>query len=263
MSVVLAATWHPRGETLRFRRLYPDLARVFPHMVVVVPPTTHAGLVLSLRVHDKLTTVVTDDWPGGRRESLEHALSAVPNTSASHLMYADMDRLLRWAETNYDELRQTVKRVQIADYLVIGRTPEAYATHPQALVQTERISNEVFSALLEMPLDLSAGAKGMSIRAAQFIVRNTKPGRALGADSEWTVLCHRRGFRLMSVEVNGLDWESADRYQAQAADYATQQRLAKAYDADPANWAHRANVAHEIVEAGLDAMRRQLMKLDA
>lgn len=259
MSVVLAATWNPRGESKRLRKLYPQLKYLFPHMVIIMPPSTHMGLVLSLRHFDKLTLYVTDNWPDGRRESLNHALKMIANTSASHIMYADMDRLLRWAETRYEELRQTVKRVQMYDCLVIGRTEAALQTHPQALIQTEAMSNRLFSHILQEKVDLSAGAKGFSIRAAQFIVANARAEKPFGADAEWVVLAKRGGFDIRTYHVDGLDWESADRYEEQAADEEQQQTLAAEYDAKAANWKMRVDVANEIIDTGLAALTQQIV----
>ncbi|MEM6283871.1 MAG: hypothetical protein AAF787_16900 [Chloroflexota bacterium] len=258
MSVVLAATWDPRGEAKRLRRLYPQLSRLFGKMVVVMPPGTHFGLLLSLRQFDDLQLFVSDNWPGGRRESLERAITVMPETSASHILYADMDRLLRWAETRYEELRQATRRVQMYDCLVIGRTEMAYGTHPQALVQTEAMSNRVFSHLLNESLDLSAGAKGFSLDAAKFVVRNAQPVSPFGADSEWVVLARRGGFRIRDLRVDGLDWESADRFADTAADADTQYMAAVEYDADPENWKKRVAVADEIILAGIDALKRKL-----
>lgn len=89
---------------------------------------------------------------------------------------------------------------------------------------------------------------------------NTAPGRALGVDGEWTVLLHRAGFRVDYLEVDGLDWESADRYQAQAADGNRQRQLAADYDTSAENWAARVQVAQEITQAALDATQRTLVE---
>ena len=106
---------------------------------------------------------------------------------------------------------------------------------------------------------VSAGSKGFSRRAVECLMANAKPERALGADAEWPIVLHRSGFRLNYVEVDGLDWESADRFRDCAADPVTQQQAALAYDAVSTNWAHRVDVAYEIVQVALDANRRPLI----
>jgi hypothetical protein len=142
--------------------------------------------------------------------------------------------------------------------LIIGRSPDSYQTHPQALVQTEAISNQVISSLLGQNLDVSAGSKGFSRQAAEFIVANCEPGHALGTDAEWPLTLKKGGFRVDFVMVEGLDWESADRYRQQAADSQSQKDAAQAYDADPENWARRVAVAEEIIRLGLESMDREI-----
>jgi hypothetical protein len=198
--------------------------------------------------------VVNAEWSHGRYMALKTALE----TGADHIHYADMDRLLRWVETRPDEWRQTVDAVERCDYLVIGRTDAAWATHPRAMFETERVQNTLFSHLIDLEMDIGAGSKGFSRAAATLIIGNSSPGRALGADAEWTVLAHRGGFEVKAVFVDGLDWESADRYQEQAANHADQRDSANAYDTDPAHWSYRIKVTQEVVESGLDAMQREL-----
>ena len=94
------------------------------------------------------------------------ALQGALDTSADHIHYADFDRLLRWVETCPAEWQQAVESICQSEYLVIGRTPAAYDTHPSALVQTEAISNLVVSYLVGRTMDVSAGSKGISRQAA-------------------------------------------------------------------------------------------------
>lgn len=254
MSMTLATTWQPRGETLRFRKLYPFLATIYDHIVVIMPPQTHTGMLLSFRLYDKLEIVVVDNWVTGRYSALKYAL----NTSAEQIHYVDMDRLIRWAETHPLELQETVALIQETECLVIGRSKLAYKTHPQSLVQTEAMSNRVFSHILGRKLDLSAGSKGFHRKTAQFIINNSQPDRVFGTDAEWVILAKRGGFAVKSILVDGLDWESADRYSNQSADEETQKEAAAKYDADPGNWAYRLAVANEIIEVGIETLTRPL-----
>jgi hypothetical protein len=256
MSVCLAATWNPRGELERFLRLLPQLEAAYTSLVVIIPPDAKDPPLDQLAntpaaQRGCLLVKASPAWPQGRYLSLKTALDTTP---AEHIHYADMDRLLRWVETRPAEWQQAIQQIETHDVLIFGRTPAAYATHPQALVQTEALSNQVVSQLLGQKMDVSAGSKGFSRSAAAFIVANSKPERAIGADATWPILLHRAGFRVGYLEVDGLDWESADRYRATAADAAAQQQAATAYDADPQHWAHRVAIAHEIIECAFAAV---------
>jgi hypothetical protein len=100
-------------------------------------------------------------------------------------------------------------------------------------------------------MDVSAGSKGFSRAAAEYILAHSTAGHALGTDAEWPLLAQRAGFVVDYLEVDGLDWESADRYQDQAADAESQRQAALNYDGDPQNWARRVDIAREIVDIGL------------
>lgn len=253
MAITLTTTWNPRGEMTRLTKLMPELRRAYQAIVTTLPPTGSQGLINEL---EKLgiQAIQNPDWSYGRYLSLQKALE----TPVDHIHYADMDRLLRWVETQPAEWLQALEALQNADCIVFGRSQAAYQTHPQSLVQTEQISNQVTSYLLGREMDVSAGSKGFSRSAAQFIVENTLPLRAIGTDAEWLVLLQRAGFHIQYMEVNGLDWESADRYKEQAADEQAQRQAAIEYDADPAHWARRVEIALEIVQSGLEAQQRQI-----
>jgi hypothetical protein len=253
MNLVLASTWQPRGELPRFQRLLPLLEQVYSGLVIALPPQIELALLAEVEASSqRVHPVRTPDWAWGRYLALKEALE-LPGT---HVQYADLDRLLRWAETRPDEWRRVAEAIERFDCLVIGRTQAAYRTHPRALLQTEAISNAVISFLLGREMDVSAGSKAFSRRAAEFLIANTRPGRALGTDAEWPVLLQRSGFAIEYLSVDGLDWEIPDQYQMQAADPERQRRVLDLYDADPKNWEHRVSVAMEIVQSGLEALKR-------
>ncbi len=250
--IALAATYDPRGELPRLQRLYPLLQSAYDPIVIVLPPHTDPADLAALRALPGAIIRQAERWAEGRFLALELALGS----DAPTIHYNDLDRLLRWVETRPEEWRTVVEQVRAADCLIVGRTPAAYATHPQALIQTEAIANAVVGVLLGRPIDLSAGSKGFSRRAAETLLARAHRDRAMGADAEWPLLLHAAGFTVEYVEVDGLDWETADRYRAAAADPAAQQALAAQMDADPAQWAWRVQVLAEIVHTALEAHPR-------
>ncbi|MCA0452704.1 MAG: hypothetical protein LCI00_01865 [Chloroflexi bacterium] len=255
MSIVLATTFNPRGETGRLRQFWADIQALYDAVVISLPPSIVLEDAMGIRGLDGASIHVNDDWTHGRYMALQLAYQ----TQADYIHYVDMDRLLRWIETQPDELRQTINQVQSSECLVIGRTEAAWETHPQAMRQTEAISSGLFSRLIGQELDLSAGSKGFNRAAVECLLANTQPERAIGADSEWVIICQRAGFKIESLLVDGLDWEIADRYQTTAADSNRQQQIRNEYDADAENWAHRVRIAHEIIEAGMDALNRPIV----
>jgi SAM-dependent methyltransferase len=265
MSTILAATWNPRGEESRLAVLLPKLLQVYTVVVIVLPPEIDPGMLHLLdeltqdqHAEGRIKPVLSPEWSWGRYLALKHSL----DHPGEYIHYADLDRLLRWVETKPAEWQKTLAEFQDWDYLIIGRSQQAYDTHPQALIQTEAISNLVVSYFLGRPVDVSAGSKGFSRGAVEFLMAHIQPLRAIGADAEWTILLQRAGFRIGQLAVDGLDWESADQFRDQAAVYEQQRQAAATYDCDPTHWALRTQIAHEIVQSALEAAQRPIQPLE-
>lgn len=259
MDLALTTTWNPRGELERFMRILPELEQKYKDIVIVLPPEavvsrTELNVIEKVKRIPGLRVFQTVDWAAGRYTALRRAL----DTPANHIIYIDLDRLLHWYEIRPEEWQIVADRGIEADCLIFGRSALAYQTHPRALVMTELISNAVVSYFLGRKVDVSAGCKGFSRRAVEFLMANTTPQRALGTDAEWPILLHRAGFRIDYFEVEGLDWESADRYRQNAADGLSQRLLAQDYDADPEHWAQRVEVALEIIQVALEIQGRPI-----
>jgi hypothetical protein len=218
-------------------------------MTVAVRPGGMAE-AQSLSTHLRMTVFEMPAVGWGRYLGIQKALTANPD----YIHYADMDLLLHWVECDPQEWRETVEAIQRTDCLVIGRTVRALQTRPQAIQQTEHVINLVFSHILGQSMDLGLGTRGYSRRAAQCIIQRSAPGR--WGDAEWLILIQRAGLPVTYCEVDGVEWETPDRYRDQVADAATRQRMADAYDQDAANWALRVRVTQEIVQQGLDAIQR-------
>lgn len=255
MNIALASAWHPRGELDRFLGLLPQLEGAFSGIHITLPPETGEEFYHRLQNLPQVSVTLTPDWSWGRFIAVEGALTY----PCSHIQYADFDRLLHWVETRPAEWLKLLDRIINEECLIIGRSVRAYQTHPKALIQTEAISNRVVSQILDQEMDVSAGAKGFSREAAEFIMANCVPGHALGTDAEWPIILKRAGFRLAFVTADGLDWESADRFQQKAAGEQDQQAAADEYDSDPDNWAKRLEIAQEIITQGYQAAARKLV----
>lgn len=272
--IYLAAPWMPRGELNRLRRYLDRVSAIYDGVVVALPPPSQED-------HTEEADFLRDAgvkcgqfsrW-SGRHVTLQMALEAGADT----IHYVDMDRLVRWVEMRPDELAATAHRVTTIDCLLIGRTSAAYATHSRTLIDTEKLTNGFFSHWLKSQrmgfasnypvLDLSAGSRGFSRRAAEFILKHdtstgseteTDYGNALAMDGGWLALLQRGGFDFDYIEVNGLDWETADRYRDVAATAEQQRELAQKVDADPGEWAIRVRVARELMNYGLTAIEQDL-----
>lgn len=250
MSVTLATTWLPRGELPRLQRYMPLLETLYNDILVVLASDADEAVRQALAAMPMVRVVTVDRIEQARMICIQQAVMI----DADAVHYCDMDRLIRWVETRPDELKQTVSRIQGCDVLIIGRTQAAWDTHPRALHDTEAIILDVTEHALGHRWDTTAGSKGFSRAAAQFLAQHDTAAYGLGTDLTWPILLHRAGFTIEGVAVDGMDWETADRWLDHAADRETQRREAIAYDADPAHWVLRVDVARQIIAAGLHAL---------
>jgi SAM-dependent methyltransferase len=257
MAIVLATAWHPRGELDRFLKLLPVLQEAYSGIAISLHPETEDDLLHQLKELNQVKVVSSPDWSWGRYLALGLAFEF----SGTHIHYADFDRLMRWVETRQAEWKKILEVIEENDCLIIGRSADSYQTHPQALIRTEAISNLVVSHLLGQPLDVSAGSKAFSRKASEYILANCEPGHALGTDAEWPLILHRAGYQINSVSVDGLDWETADRFRNAAADSQNQKKEAELYDRDPQNWSRRVGVAMEIVQVGIETISKESSSL--
>jgi hypothetical protein len=254
MSVTLACTWRPRGQLDRFHRLYPMIAALYSDIVIALLSDERA-IVNALQEYPNVIVVQPTDMSWGRHLAIFTA--AEKQNNAIH--YIDFDRMLRWLETQPTEVQDIIDLISQYDCLIIGRTPEAFSTHAQALQQTETIVNAVVSFLLGQPVDVGGGSRGFSHQAALFLQQQSMLGNALGTDAEWPILLQRGGFSVGYSAAQGLTWEVPDHYRQHAVDPVSQQAAADEYDRDASRWEMRVKTAQGIIDAALKAAQKTLL----
>lgn len=249
-DIALASTWHPRGEAQRLARAWKRISETYCSVSLVVPPDAPCAELADEVGAAREQFFPAPNWSRGRYEALRMAVES----GASAIEYVDMDHLLRWIETRPDEWQKVTETAARTPFLVIGRTRSAYATYPLAIRETERPTNRLFSCIFGQEMDLCVAARGMSRDVACMVQRESTTLEPFGGDIEWPAIAFRHGVGLTYVEVDGLDWESADRYQDAAADSTRQSQLAALYDRDPEHWTFRVRAAEGMIEAGLAAL---------
>ena len=262
--VVLAATYHdPHGAMVaQAQRVMPVLHELYEAIAVLTTSNTSAQAISSLRALG-VEIDVQQPYEGDgiatlglvRRDSLDMALRW--GASAIHL--CDWDRILHWAEFYPDELREVVEAIPNYDLLILGRTARAWASHPQVQRDTERLINHVFGLAWGQPLDVGAGARGLSRRAARMLIDLEEPEPTAGNDGAWPLYVAQQPDLTIGYAVTeGLEWEAPDRHTDEIAAVGGLDAWLAAYDADPEHWAFRTRLAaYEI-----DAIARWRMRDD-
>lgn len=152
---------------------------------------------------------------------------------SDHILYCDGDRAVYWANNYPDELKNCVNNIHLSDFTVYGRTNRAWLSHPDAQKTTESIIDKMFAVKTGLEWDVLAAARGISSKAAKFIVENSKDN-TFGVDVSWPIMTQQNSdiFSMSYVRVDGLGFEGINR------------------DDEIEEWIHRS----KIVQVELEAM---------
>ena len=250
----LALTFHdPPGRMVpQLCQMLPVVRDIFGAIVVEASATSDAAALDVLR--DNGADVTLRPSAGiallgrARRDVMRRALAY----DAPAIMYCDADRVLHWAQCNADELHEVARTLDRHDFTVLGRTPRAFASHPRIQRDTEAIINHVFATLSGDSWDITAAARGCSRRAAERLVVEAVDD-TIGVDATWPLWArHAHGLTVGYRETEGLEFETADRFQAEVVAAGGRDRWIAALDADPALWAERLELARIEVAAMRD-----------
>ncbi|WP_152550127.1 hypothetical protein [Geomicrobium sp. JCM 19039] len=140
-----------------------------------------------------------------------HSLLQLANerTQSDHFHYCDTDRLLTWLDTAKEQLAAVHKTIQANDYTVIGRSEQAFRSHPESWQQTESIVNRLFSKEMgEEDWDVTAGSCGMN-RASLRTLMHEKVFSM--NDAAWPLQVKKRGGAVGYVESDGLAYTQLNR----------------------------------------------------
>lgn len=215
----------------------PGLARVGRHLadlfvgVGALVTTSSADQVVAF-LSDRVGARVAREPAGAshagrhRRRSVELALGFEPDA----VLYGDLDHVLRWIETDEDELKRCLE--SRADLTVVGRTRMAMEASPRRLRDTERIVNHIYQLMTGREWDLMFAFRLMSAAAARAIVEGCVED-TIANDVEWPLFAERRGFAVDYFPAAGLVYRTTEDFDA----------VADARDDDPALWISRVEIA--------------------
>jgi hypothetical protein len=255
MHVALAIIYHDPHSRLTplLTRVAPLLTRTFTGIAVQASPTASEQ---SLAVFQTMGALIGRDTPDQRPGALlrlgrarRNALRLAQDLCTSHTLYFDADRVLHWADRYPDELTDAVAHIADADMTIFGRTPRAFATHPQTQRDTEAIINRVFAAITTHAWDVTGAGRGLSQRATTALVDGC-PDDQISVDVTWPLHLWQSGaFSIAYHELEGLEFETPDRYTPEVAAAGGLAVWMHQVDADPRRWAHRLNIARIQTEA--------------
>jgi len=232
-------------------KLRDALAVLYEAVVIIVPPDVPDEVIQTVGSLPGIDLHMTAAWRSGKHQSLQRSLE----TDVEWVHYCDFDRLLHWLECYPEELAALIVAAS-SDCLILGRTERAWATHPRCMIETEALFSVPFSHLLHHPMDLGAGSRVFSRKAAEIIVEQCQAEWGWAVDVAWPLALQAAGCSIAYREVDGLAWETPDQHREQAADENTRRQMIQTYDGDPVRWRERVAVADEIMRVGVLALEK-------
>jgi len=165
----------------------------------------------------KFNTQISEEGSIGKDYRNAIALALTLNTSFIHLL--DFDRALHWAENFFDELKKVEEQiVNYSGYVCFVRSKKAFETHPITQRSTETVVNAIASEVAGLGVDIMSGSLGMERRLAEFVVKESKRDD-FGFYAEPLIIAKKHEFKIHTIEVDGLEWETPDQYKEQIEKY--------------------------------------------
>jgi len=211
--MVLASTIHDPEARLLSEIFEVSSLRLDDESVVVAySPQTHSGITELLEDYGYLLVEGGESVVSVYRAALGRSLQEGPG----HVFYCDLDRLLHWSKTFPMELAETRKKALAYDFLMVGRTRRAFATHPPTQTLTEEVANLVASKVAgaSSVMDFISVCWGLSAPLVECLLSRPEIN-AHGFFCGWPVATWGMAVRRGYVEVDGLEWETPDRYEAE------------------------------------------------
>ncbi|MCM3357488.1 hypothetical protein [Psychrobacillus sp. MER TA 171] len=200
--VLITVTHDPDGKSVDlFKAYHQTLSNIYGDVYLTISDESSKKLLEVIQNSAvKYRVIPKKGAANARRQALKFSLQS----HSEHYHYCDLDRILTWIHSYPNELKRVVNQILNYDYLVIGRTEQAMLTHPLEWIETERVTNKIFSLEVGQSFDITAGSCAFKRECAKYIIHYSK---ALMTDAEWAMIAYRiAGFQLGYLEVNGLEY---------------------------------------------------------
>ena len=163
------------------------------------------------------------------------------------LFYCEFDRLLHWERTYPEELESFLINDINVDFICVGRTDRAFATHPMTQIATESIINQIGSKILGLspPIDIVGACWVMKAALAQWLL-NFPIHTDFGLYASWSLLLWNYANSKKYVAVEGQEWETRDRYQNEINQVGYEQWLNAFQTSD--EWQKRVQLLNDCIE---------------
>ncbi|MBD3196337.1 MAG: hypothetical protein GF317_14860 [Candidatus Lokiarchaeota archaeon] len=215
-SIQIASTLHEPEFRLKdvFQRTTAFIKRHIPHIYLSYTSQTSEEVVSALSNEGIICKVTpNDDQVNTYNYAVKLCIDNWKDNISKRIFYIDFDRLLHWINFYPEELIKIIGMVDEYDFLHIGRTARAFETHPKTQKRTEGVINNLGSKVLEEKriIDIISVNFAFSKRLAKIII-DYSYSTAVGFYCTWPIILWKNANNPSYVEVEGLEWETPDRF---------------------------------------------------
>jgi hypothetical protein len=150
---------------------------------------------------------------------ISNAVDQINNPALDFIFYIDFDRLIHWVLHFPKELKDVFLNFKGYDFLHIGRSKRAFATHPPTQQKTEYITNKIGSKAIGFSeiRDIISVCFIINKRLAEKII-NMDHITTMGFYGTWPLVFWQWAETKEYIEVGGLEWETPDKYETEIND---------------------------------------------
>lgn len=187
-----------------------SLRGLFNSAIVSYTPKTHLNTVNLLIEKGYSVYEANDTVLNCYQMSLRNSL----DSNVDVIFYCDLDRALHWIKYFPEEINTIIKKmVTQDDFILLGRTRRAFETHPDTQSSTEGIANLIVSKILGFTNTRDVLSATWILNASHVgTILKFKSENRFGFYAEWPIILWRVANHPNYIEVEGLEWETPDRY---------------------------------------------------
>lgn len=195
MTTLLSILHDPDGKLEKhIEEQLPYLESIYNNnIIIVITSETKQSVISKLKNYAKVYPI--NGIGNARRLSIKYGLE----TNNVYFHYCDFDRILYWSKYYPFELSKMISIMPNYDFLIFGRTPRAFNTHPELQKLTEMECNILFGC----NIDILSGSRSFNHLRARKIINQSK-AKGAGVDAEWPIISKQFHY----IECEGLEYES-------------------------------------------------------
>lgn len=247
--IVITTTLHEPLFRLRNQidTALPLIQEYIKNLIIICTRTTHKDVIAYLEEKSFKVQILEDDnRVNTYSEAIRQAVVEIREQKSQRIMYIDFDRLIHWINKYPEEFKKTLSEALKTDLLHLGRSSRAFKTHPETQTNTEQIINYLGSQalMLSKTIDLISVCFSFTPTLADLILNKTY-STEMGFYIAWPVILWDHALNKKYKEVEGLEWETPDRFTSEINKLGYEKWL-KQFQS-PREWKNRVKLLDECV----------------